>query len=79
MVYRRTREEMPATADEVNEAEEEGVDLLLLTSPLSVVQQDGRADRRGLPADGAGRARRERPAASGAGPRVGVHHRPPTR
>ena len=42
LVYRRSREEMPATADEVNEAEEEGVDLRLLTTPLSVVRRDGK-------------------------------------
>ncbi len=42
VVYRRTREEMPATADEVAEAEEEGVDLLLLTAPVSVVREDGK-------------------------------------
>ena len=42
VVYRRSRGEMPATADEVNEAEEEGVNLLLLTTPLSVVRDEGR-------------------------------------
>jgi formate dehydrogenase major subunit len=42
LVYRRSRDEMPATADEVNEAEEEGVDLRLLTTPLSVVRRDGK-------------------------------------
>ncbi len=42
LVYRRSREEMPATADEVDEAEEEGVDLRLLTTPLSVVREDGK-------------------------------------
>jgi formate dehydrogenase major subunit len=41
MVYRRTREEMPATQDEVHEAEEEGVRLLLLTSPVSVLRENG--------------------------------------
>ncbi len=42
LVYRRTREEMPATTDEVDEAEEEGVNLLLLTAPVSVIREDGR-------------------------------------
>ncbi len=42
IVYRRTREEMPATQEEVHEAEQEGASLLLLTSPLSVVRQEGR-------------------------------------
>ena len=35
IAYRRTRDEMPATADEVNEAEDEGSELLILTSPIS--------------------------------------------
>lgn len=42
VVYRRTREEMPATPDEVHEAEEEGAKLLLLTAPVSVIQEDSR-------------------------------------
>ena len=42
ILYRRTREEMPATADEVSEAEEEGVQVRLLTAPVSVVSADGR-------------------------------------
>jgi len=41
-VYRRSRAEMPATVDEVAEAEEEGVNLSLLTAPLSVVREDGK-------------------------------------
>ncbi len=41
MVYRRTRAEMPATADEVNEAEEEGALLRLLTSPVSLAAEGG--------------------------------------
>lgn len=41
IAYRRTREEMPATAEEVDEAEEEGAHLLLLTSPLSMVRENG--------------------------------------
>jgi formate dehydrogenase major subunit len=65
LVYRRSREEMPATADEVNEAEEEGVDLRLLTTPLSVVRSDGKVvgllcqqNRLGEP-DASGRRRPE--------------------
>ena len=42
VAYRRTREEMPATSDEVDEAEDEGAELMLLTSPISVVQKHGR-------------------------------------
>jgi len=43
VIYRRTRAEMPATPDEVNEAEEEGVNLRLLTAPVSVVREGGKA------------------------------------
>ena len=41
MVYRRTRAEMPATPDEVNEAEEEGAHLRLLTAPVSLAAENG--------------------------------------
>jgi formate dehydrogenase major subunit len=42
VVYRRTRKEMPATAEEVEEAEAEGVALSLLTAPISVVRDGGK-------------------------------------
>lgn len=41
VVYRRSREEMPATKEEVNETEAEGANLSLLTAPLSVVSDEG--------------------------------------
>jgi formate dehydrogenase major subunit len=41
MVYRRTRAEMPATPDEVNETEEEGAHLRLLTAPVSIASENG--------------------------------------
>lgn len=37
IIYRRTRDEMPVTAEEVEEAEEEGVKVELLVSPLRVI------------------------------------------
>ena len=37
VVYRRTREEMPAYAEEIDEAKAEGVKLKLLTAPVEVV------------------------------------------
>jgi NADPH-dependent glutamate synthase beta subunit-like oxidoreductase len=43
ILYRRTREEMPASPWEVEEAIEEGVYLQFLTSPLSVVGNNGKA------------------------------------
>jgi glutamate synthase (NADPH/NADH) small chain len=36
LVYRRSREEMPARAEEIHHAEEEGVQLKLLTSPAAI-------------------------------------------
>ena len=42
ILYRRTREEMPAFPAEVHEAEEEGIEISLLTSPVRVISQDGR-------------------------------------
>ncbi|MBI4633214.1 MAG: FAD-dependent oxidoreductase [Deltaproteobacteria bacterium] len=42
LVYRRSREEMPANDWEVEEAEREGVKLELLTAPVSVETREGR-------------------------------------
>lgn len=43
IVYRRTREEMPAFADEIREAEQEGVRIILLAAPTRVlVDEHGR-------------------------------------
>jgi glutamate synthase (NADPH/NADH) small chain len=36
IIYRRSREEMPARDEEIVHAEEEGIDLLLLTNPISL-------------------------------------------
>lgn len=37
IIYRRSREEMPARTEEIHHAEEEGVELKLLTHPLRIV------------------------------------------
>jgi indolepyruvate ferredoxin oxidoreductase alpha subunit len=42
IVYRRSRTEMPAIADEVTEAEHEGVKLTLLSGPNKVVVKEGK-------------------------------------
>ncbi len=42
LLYRRTREEMPAFAAEVHEAEEEGIEVSFLVSPVKVVTENGR-------------------------------------
>ena len=44
VVYRRSRQEMPATDEEIHAAEEEGVDLRYLASPDSIVKKDGRLE-----------------------------------
>jgi len=42
IVYRRSRDEMPANSWEIEEAEREGIKLQLLTAPVEVVVKDGR-------------------------------------
>jgi NADPH-dependent glutamate synthase beta subunit-like oxidoreductase/Pyruvate/2-oxoacid:ferredoxin oxidoreductase delta subunit len=42
VVYRRTREEMPAIADEIEEAIHEGVNFRFLATPVEVSTRDGR-------------------------------------
>ena len=42
LVYRRSREEMPARVEEIHHAEQEGVELRLLTNPVRILgDQDG--------------------------------------
>lgn len=43
VLYRRTREEMPAEKIEIEEAEEEGVKFSFLLAPIEVVNKDGKA------------------------------------
>jgi len=40
IVYRRTEAEMPARAEEIKHAKEEGVEFLLLTAPISISSSD---------------------------------------
>ena len=40
IIYRRSREEIPARAEEVHHAEEEGVELCLLSAPLEFIGND---------------------------------------
>jgi heterodisulfide reductase subunit A-like polyferredoxin len=42
LIYRRSRTEMPAAAEEVEQAEEEGVELNFLTDPVKVVGEGGK-------------------------------------
>ena len=77
-VYRRSKAEAPARAEEIHHAGEEGVEFHWLTSPVEVLgdAQQARA-RHALPEDGAGRAGRvgPPPAGAGAGQRVRVRVR----
>jgi glutamate synthase (NADPH/NADH) small chain len=40
LIYRRSREEMPARVEEVHHAEDEGVDFQLLTNPVEILGDD---------------------------------------
>ncbi len=42
VVYRRGREEMPARAEEIDHAEEEGIKFVLLTNPVEIIGENGR-------------------------------------
>jgi len=42
VLYRRTRDEMPAYAEEIEEAEHEGVTIKVLTAPTEIVAEAGR-------------------------------------
>ncbi|MCK5098469.1 MAG: FAD-dependent oxidoreductase, partial [Desulfobacteraceae bacterium] len=42
LVYRRTEKEMPAYADEIFGAKEEGIEFLFLTSPVKVIEKQGK-------------------------------------
>jgi glutamate synthase (NADPH) small chain len=62
LIYRRSREEMPARREEIAHAEEEGIEFLLLAAPVEILG-DARSRVRGLrcqrmelgPADASGR------------------------
>ncbi|HYE82860.1 MAG TPA: NAD(P)-binding protein [Clostridia bacterium] len=43
VLYRRTRDEMPAEDIEIDEAEEEGVEFTYLVAPIEVIEGNGRA------------------------------------
>lgn len=42
IIYRRTKEEMPAWEEEVLEAEEENIEIIFLTSPVKILTQEGK-------------------------------------
>jgi heterodisulfide reductase subunit A-like polyferredoxin len=42
IIYRRSEAEMPASADEVTECRDEGIEIMTLTNPVRVVAENGR-------------------------------------
>ncbi|NLD98989.1 MAG: FAD-dependent oxidoreductase, partial [Fibrobacter sp.] len=44
LVYRRTREEMPAEPYEIEEAIHEGVEMIFLTAPVKITEQSGKKE-----------------------------------
>ena len=62
ILYRRTRNEMPAHPMEIDAALEEGVELILLSAPTELVAGKRPAQGPDLHPHGAGRSRRQRPA-----------------
>ena len=42
IIYRRTKEEMPAWGEEITEAEEESIEFIFLSSPVKILTEDGR-------------------------------------
>ncbi len=42
VIYRRTKEEMPAFGEEIAEAEEEGIEFIFLASPLKIISENGK-------------------------------------
>jgi NADH-quinone oxidoreductase subunit F len=42
IIYRRTQDEMPAWAEEIEQAVEEGIELFTLTNPIEIVAKEGK-------------------------------------
>ena len=56
VIYRRTRDEMPAEDIEITEAQEEGVIFKFLTNPVEIIGEDGKVSKIKLQKNGAWRA-----------------------
>jgi len=48
VVYRRSREEMPCFAPEIKEAEDEGVEIMILRNPVKFIGENGKLKKVGL-------------------------------
>ncbi|MDY6898715.1 MAG: FAD-dependent oxidoreductase, partial [Cyanobacteriota bacterium] len=42
IVYRRSRQEMPASEWEIEDAEEEGIEIMYLAAPKKIIEKDGK-------------------------------------
>ena len=73
--YRRTRGEMPAYAEEIEAALEEGITIETLVAPVAVKSAGRPAHGHRVPAQRTGRARRQRPRQAGAAARQRVRRR----
>ena len=65
IVYRRTRAQMPAWEEEIDAAEEEGIELMTLIAPMEVVAENGRVSGLKCRQPDSRRLRQERPAQAG--------------
>ncbi|OLS28437.1 MAG: Sulfide dehydrogenase subunit alpha precursor [Candidatus Heimdallarchaeota archaeon LC_2] len=45
IVYRRSKEEMPATKEEIHETDNEGIPINFLTNPIEIIGQQGKVSR----------------------------------
>jgi len=45
IIYRRSRTEMPATSEEVESAEEEGIEINFLVTPIRIIAENGRISK----------------------------------
>ena len=68
--YRRTRGEMPAYAEEIEAALEEGIKIETLVAPVGGQVQERQAHGHRVPAQRTGRAGRQRPRQAGAASRA---------
>ena len=78
IAYRRTRSELVVDEEELGETEREGVRMEFLASPIEVLGEDGKVDRRPVHPQPARRARRVRPPLAGADRGLRVRRSRPT-
>ena len=65
IIYRRSLEEMPANAEEIEECREEGIEIMTLTNPVRIIGEERPGQGHRMHPDGARGAGRQRPATPG--------------